>query len=291
MNTVMRKLGKKSISVTDVSAQYWCEKKMELEYIYGSSQTKEEKTGKKIHELLENKINIQIDLAPKSYADFVYKILYTNYVGITELLKNKKTREVNIFGRIGGISLRGKIDQLHMKDGKIIILENKTKSRDEPPYAAQLLTHRVQVMFYKKMLEELRNGAYTLDMFRDDYWIKNLSLTWEFKQQIAMLNISNELTTIDGISNRFFDIVHELPEINNTVYIRYSNQFTEKLIKMYKLNYTEKEYGELSQYSLNYWNGIREALTVPENEQWKCKFCSFFGNKCKVWYKTENKVL
>ncbi|MCL5423456.1 MAG: exonuclease V [Candidatus Marsarchaeota archaeon] len=288
MNGVMRKLGKKSISVTDISAQYWCEKKMELEYIYGSSQTKAEKVGKKIHELLENKINIQVDLEPKSYADFVYKTLYTNYIGISELLKSKKTREVNIFGRIGGISLRGKIDQLHMKDGAIIILENKTKSKTEPPYAAQLLTHRVQVILYRKMLEDLRSEKYTIDMFRDDYWIKNLKLTKEFEQQISILNIPSNIREIDGISKNFFNIIKSLPKISNTLYIRYSNQFTEKLIKMYKLNYTDKEYDELMSYSLKYWNGLREALTVPENEQWKCKFCSFFGNKCKVWYTSNN---
>jgi hypothetical protein len=37
-------------------------------------------------------------------------------------------------------------------------------------------------------------------------------------------------------------------------------------------------------YVLGYWNGERESNPVPESEKWKCEWCEFFGDKCKVWW-------
>ena len=51
---------------------------MELNYIHGAKITAEIKKGRALHEELENETNVPIVLMPKSYADVMYKMIYTS---------------------------------------------------------------------------------------------------------------------------------------------------------------------------------------------------------------------
>lgn len=289
----LRKLGRKTINVTDISSQYWCEKQMELKYLYGKETTKEEKVGKAIHANLENETNIKINLIPAGWTDFVYKTIYTNYVGIERLVKTgMRTREITVFGRFGAFSMRGKIDQLHMKDGKIIIFDDKTRRSENIPSKEQILGHRMQLILYNKLLNDLRNGAYTFDMFKNDYWIKsNSQLSNGFLEQIKELDTGHNYNSVLKLCEEFFEFVKGIPLISDLMYIKYTSQLTNKLIKMYKLNYTQDAFESLAQYSLEYWAGKRDAMPVPQTESWKCNMCNFFGNKCTTWYEQKNLVV
>ncbi len=280
----LKKLKKSSIRATDIAAQYWCERQMELQYIHGTKITAEIKKGAQIHEELEEETNVPIVLMPKSYADVMYKILYTSAMALETLFKNKKSREIQIYGFLNGFPLVGKMDQLEIKDNEVFVWEDKTKASDNLPTEPQLNTHRIQVMIYRKMLDDIRKKAYTIDQFRRKYGILNLKITEEFSRQLDALNIEKSMQTVDSVTQRYFALLSKIENLSDTLHIRYINQFTGKEIKVYRFVYDEKEMQNALEFVLKYWRGERESLPVPETEKWKCNYCVFFGKECKVWW-------
>ncbi len=284
MNALER-LGKKSIRVTDLAGQYWCEKKVELKLRYKEKPTEETASGKEIHEALESRTNAPIELKPVKYSDYVYKVLYANHIGMQMLARNRVTREFSVFGEMDGFPLTGKIDELHVREGKLFIIDDKTKRESRAPKEEWMTSDKLQVMFYRKLLGSMHSGAYTLASFASCNNLERLPLTPEFTRQLQAQKIPYELSTVKAIAARFFSEVAELPEISNTLYIRYREQATGKVIKLYKFDYNENEIQGAEHYLFPYWKGEREARPVPEEEKWKCKICDFYGNHCKVWWK------
>jgi exonuclease V len=286
----MEELHKTSIRVSDIASQYWCERQMEYNYKYGKKMvTAALKEGRMLHEELEGEVNVPIILQPKNYPDFLYKSLYTSYMALDALKKNKKTREVQIYGSLMGYKVVGKIDQLDIKDDKVAILEDKTRSSDNVPSDGQKVTHKIQAMAYKKLTDDIMEGRYTSDNFIRAYHTSAMKLTEEFIRQLDALAISKELQSIDTVATRFFHGMKALGKTSDTLYIRYINQFTGKEITLYKFQYDEDEMQGIIKYVMKYWSGERKAMPVPEQEKWKCSYCVFYGKECKAWW--QQKVL
>ncbi len=283
MNALVR-LKKASIRASDIASQYWCEKQMELNYLYGQKITKEIRKGRRIHGDLESETNVPIVLMPTSYADFMYKSMYTSYMALKTLSERKRTREVQVYGSMNGFKLVGKIDQLELKDNEVIVQEDKTRGNDNIPSEAQMLTHKVQVMLYRKMLDDMREERYTRRQFEDFYRTSTMQITPEFKRQLESLDVERELMGVGTITDAFFSSVRRMGRVSDMLYLRYINQFTGNVIKLHRLKYSDEEMSQMLDFVMKYWNGEREALPVPEEERWKCNFCAFFGNRCKVWW-------
>ncbi len=280
----LKRLKKQSIRATDVAAQYWCERQMEYQYIYGERITKEIKKGKEIHKEMEEETNVPIVLQSKTYDDYMYKVLYTSVVALETLLKNKKSREIMLYGMLNGFPFVGKMDMLEIKDGETLVWEDKTKANDNLPSEPQLLTHKIQVMLYKRMLDEIKGGRYTLEMFRKLFRTQALKISMEFARQLDALKIDMALQTVDSVAVRYFELMNQLPKIGEDLHIKYINQFTGKEIKLYRFKYDAKEIENTLDFVLKYWKGEREAMPVPESEKWKCNYCVFFGKECKQWW-------
>lgn len=257
---------------------------MEYNYRYGQKITSQIKEGKNIHEELENEVNVPIILQPKSYADALYKRVYTSYMALKALKENKKTREVQLYGSIGGYTIVGKMDQLEIKDGKVVISEDKTRANGNVPSDAQQLVHKIQLMVYRKLLGDVTEGHYGYNNFEVAYHIKQLKLTDEFKRQLDAIKVDGNLQDISQVSREFFNSLRSIGTVSDTLCIRYINQFTGNSIKSQTLEYDEEEMDGVIKYVLKYWNGERESMPVPEEEKWKCRFCMFFGKECKVWW-------
>jgi exonuclease V len=257
---------------------------MEFNYKYGQKITREIKEGKTIHEELENEVNIPIILQPKNYADALYKTIYTSTEALKALKEKKKTREVQVYGSINGYTVVGKIDQLEIKDNKVVISEDKTRANGNIPSESQQLVHKIQVLVYKKLLDDLRAGNYGFNNFEVAYHIKTLKITDEFKRQLDALKISSSMQDIPAVSKSLFSELKLLDGISETMHIRYIDQFTGKEIKSHKVEYKKEELDQILKYVLKYWNGERESAPVPEDEKWKCRFCVFYGKECKVWW-------
>ncbi len=257
---------------------------MEYQYIYGERITKEIKKGKEIHKEMEEETNVPIVLQSKTYDDYMYKVLYTSVVALETLLKNKKSREIMLYGMLNGFPFVGKMDMLEIKDGETLVWEDKTKANDNLPSEPQLLTHKIQVMLYKRMLDEIKGGRYTLEMFRKLFRTQALKISMEFARQLDALKIDMALQTVDSVAVRYFELMNQLPKIGEDLHIKYINQFTGKEIKLYRFKYDAKEIENTLDFVLKYWKGEREAMPVPESEKWKCNYCVFFGKECKQWW-------
>ncbi len=282
--SVLSDLHKNGISVSDIASQYWCELQMENNYRYGQKITKAMKGGKEIHAELEEETNVPIILQPKSYPDALYKNLYTSLEGMKALKNNKRTREIQVYGSLGGYKVVGKIDKLEHDGNEIIVSEDKTRANSNVPSDAQQLIHKIQVMVYKKMLEDLRSGSYGYQNFEVSYKASTMLLTDEFKRQLDAIKVEKQMQSISSVAKVLFENLRSMDKISDDLYIRYIDQFTGKEIKLHKVHYKSEEMDEIVKYILKYWNGERKAMPVPENESWKCRFCVFFGKECKVWW-------
>ncbi len=280
----MRKLKKYSIRVTDITSQYWCELQMELNYLYGKKITKQIFAGTTFHENLENKVNIPIILDPRNYADYLFKDFYKSYIALNSLDKNKKAREITIYGTLNNFKLIGKIDQIELKNNSIILIEDKTRSSGVIPSESQMITQKIQIMVYKKMLDDIINKKFTFEMFKDSYSLDKLYLTDEFRRQLNAIKIEKDLQNLEIIVNKFFNMISQIKNLSNELRLRYINQSTGKEIKLYKFNYDDNYIKGVLDFSLKYWTGQRKPISVQESEKWKCSFCKFFGNECKIWW-------
>lgn len=282
--SILEELHKTNIRVSDIASQYWCERQMEYNYRYGQKLTNAIKGGKMIHEELEGEVNVPIILQPESYPDALYKTVYTSLEALRALKKGGKAREIQLYGSFGGYSVVGKMDQLEMVNGKIVISEDKTRANGNIPSDAQQLTHKVQLMMYRRMLDDLRSGSYGIRNFGAVYKMGRLELSKGFKGQLEALSVPGSMIDLNALATVFFDEFRGLGIIDDTMRIRYLNQYTGDEINSQSLQYSSGEADNILSYVLKYWNGGREAMPVPQEESWKCRFCAFYGNKCKEWW-------
>jgi exonuclease V len=279
----LSELHKSSISISDISSQYWCERQMEFNYKYGRRITEEIKGGKLIHEELEEETNVPVILQPKSYADAIYKKLYESCVAIDALKKNGKTREVSLYGSLSGYKLVGKVDELKLKDGATVIMEDKTRASAKMPSESQMLTHKIQVLLYRLLLDDIVMGRYTGENFRKAYSTSTLRVTDEFRHQLSALGIALALQSVDAVADTYFKSMLSL-RVSDSLQLRYIDQFTGNEIKLYTFQYSNEEVQQIVRYAFKYWNGERKSMPVPEEERWKCNYCVFFGKECTAWW-------
>ncbi|MGC8622352.1 MAG: PD-(D/E)XK nuclease family protein [Candidatus Micrarchaeia archaeon] len=290
-SNVMEKLHKSVIRATDIAAQFWCEKQMELGYMYGRKESPEMRSGSEAHKEIETIVNIPLKLKPESYADSFYKNLYAGYLAFSTLKERGIAREISIYGSINGFKIAGKLDEIRLEEGKIAVYEDKTKGSDKEPTAAQISSHAVQVQLYVKMLKDIKSGAYSLENFARSYYIENLKVTPNFTKQLEDAKISMRYYTIMEAAKMYFGEILKAPEISDIAHLRYTFTPTGKVIKISDVKYEEQEFSKKIGYAFEYWRGEREAKPVEESEKWKCNYCQFFGKQCKVWYTEKQKVL
>ncbi len=291
---VLRRLNKSSISVTDISGQFWCEKQVELNYIYGKEYTQAMAIGKELHSELEEEVHVSLEAEPITYADSLYKTGYEDYISLQTLKSKKVCRELHIYGSINAYKLSGKIDELRIKDGKVVIVEDKTvslntrlsgKSTTEKLFnEVSTRPNKVQIMLYRKMLEDIKAGKYTFENFARAYSLDKLSISDRFKKELSNLGIPAELQSLEAVYKKVFDEIYGMPELSNELEVHYIDRYSGQEIGVLNVKYVNEEMDKIIKHSLGFWNGDREAEPVPKEESWKCKRCKFFGKECKVWY-------
>jgi CRISPR/Cas system-associated exonuclease Cas4 (RecB family) len=282
--SVLSDLKKTGLSVSDIASAYWCERQMELNYRFGKKITEQIKKGRQMHEELEEKVNIPVMLEPTTWPDKMYKMIYTSYMAVSGLSKRGKGREIQMYGSIGGYRLSGRIDQLEMEGGKVVISDDKTRNGASAPSDAQVLTNRIQMFTYRKMLDDTRSGSYSYQNFNAAYQIGKMMLSDQFKRQLRSTGVEEDVSTIDSVSRAYFDALTKIPAPSDTLRVRYIDKTTGDEIRIYSFDYNMQETQEVIQYVLRYWNGERESQPVKEAEKWKCNSCKFFGDQCKVWW-------
>lgn len=281
--TVLERLHKKSISAKDIANQFWCEKQMELYYTTEATPTAIMNKGSAIHERLQVEVYKPLQIEPQTWPDRMYKQAYENIMTLNTLIEKKIARELKIYGSINGYTIAGQIDEIRMVDGKAVVVENKTTRMGASFTPAYVKPHNVQIMLYRKMLQELREGAYKYQNLEMVYRMSQMSLSENFRKGLKDIGVKEELMTVSAVYNKMFNSIMAMPEISDSLILHYFDRESNETVAELTIAYNKEELSKELVYALKYWNGEREAMPVDESEKWKCRICRFYQKKCFVW--------
>jgi exonuclease V len=278
----LEKFKKRSISVSDIASQFWCEKKLELTYLFGKKISEEQKKGKEFHQELEREVERVVDIEPINYADYLFIKFFNLSKTLEHLEKEGIAREIPIFGSIEGFFITGQIDEIQRKEGKNFIIETKTRTTSLPAGDFLRKVIKVQLFLYKKLLEDSSFGNFSLKNVNNFFGLNKLKLSEGFIRQLKANGIE-EKELIEVAREAYEKILH-IGEISKKLEVIYVDQYTGKNLKKETFVFDEEEFKEMMKFAFAYWKGKREALPVPKEEVQKCLSCRFFGKECKFWY-------
>jgi exonuclease V len=283
---VLKKLGKSSILVTDIANEFWCERQMECNYLYGKKYTKEMAKGTAVHAELQNEVYVPLAIEPVTYEDYMFKTAYENTQSLISLRTKGMCREFRIYGSLNGYRLSGQIDEMKVVDGKVRIVERKTTQPKRQLTEVYTRPHRVQVMMYRRMFGDIISRSYSYNNLVNVYHLTvGKGLSEVFKRELHAMGMQEDLIDTCAMFKKMFEEIYMLPELGNALEVVYVDRFSGQQIESMQIEYREHEVNKYVTYALQYWNGERESAPVEKDESWKCKFCKFFGNECKVWWK------
>eukprot|EP00371_Babesia_bovis_P000105 XP_001608752.1 hypothetical protein [Babesia bovis T2Bo] len=266
-----------SLSVTDLSAQLWCEKQIELVLITGRKRvTKEMELGTERHEALELEDHDIVEVEVFTNEDYLGIKLLNSINLLEQLMSSGKCREVWVFGNFHGYVIRGIIDQLEIITGangkkQILISDTKTRKQRKKPSMSQVQGASLQVQTYGIILEELRNNNVKFEKLYESFECDKLAPF-----------VSEELVSegcLAKLEQRFLKMFASLPEIATTMQLSYEHggevfETSEIPLQKESTMYT-------IQYLCDFWEGHRQAEPVVKRESWKCKICEF-QDECEV---------
>jgi len=221
--------------------------------------------------------------------DEVYLLMLNVRTGLEQLLKERRTRELYVFGRAGGapvafpaaFPVAGIIDELSVERGVLTILDHKTRTRPTLPPPPSFLTTEVQVMTYRKLLDDLRHGRYTFDHFRRDRGIGELGdISPEFREQLEGEGLYENVRPGE-LAEDVFRKFRELPDVSDYIIIRYLHQGSGDHLGDKVVLYDPEVIERKLVHALKFWNGERRAIGVSNRERWKCNYCEYKGVQCK----------
>ncbi|XP_018624196.1 exonuclease V, chloroplastic isoform X2 [Nicotiana tomentosiformis] len=251
---------KRGLSVTDITATEWCEKKMEYSLLCGKPEkTKAMKAGSIRHEALEEEVIKKVKVHVTSAED-VWALKFLNFiVGANQLLFDGLTRELPLVGFAEGVWMVGVIDEIRMPKGQSdtypMLVDTKTRVRASLPGEPQRRNGRLQLMCYKHLWDSLVADEFPSRQFFDFFSLNPYQiLSAEIRENTAKCGFPTETLT---------DMLrYELQEDQSLLG---EDQFE------YDLNWVK---GQIKS-SLEVWRGEREASYTPEEERWKCRSCKF----------------
>ncbi len=257
---------------------------MELYYTNGEKQTYAMQQGAAVHEKMQGEVYVPLTVEPASWADRLYKTAYENIMTLNTLRKDAMSRELKVYGSLNGYNVVGQIDELRLKDGKVTIVENKTTNAGRTLGAEYTKPHIVQVMLYRKLMDDIKSGSYDSKNFTVYYRLDSLTLSEQFVAGLKSIGLKDELLSLKSIYLKMFSDISSLPQLSDDLIVHYLDRQTKASITEMTVKYDKDAINKDVVYAMKYWTGERAPAPVPENEKWKCNICRFFGKECKVWW-------
>lgn len=281
--------------VSDISRQAWCEQ--QLEYSFTKLQMEEPEApqlskGTELHLARELETQDYVDVKITSNED-IFAIKVLNLLHCIEGFKSGRkliSREIPIFGTIGGIFFLGKIDELKLDFNSytLDVVEFKTRTRKSLPGKAQKLTHDLQGMLYKYLLDEIILG----NLDPNQIWnimkldpIKNFGIDVQRNVELIAKDIDN----LETLFRSLIESAKGLPTVSR-IRIQYALQedgknFADEVVE-YKDAWLKEQLGRY----LKYWSGERQhPVGVEVEEAWKCSNC-IYSDDCS-WREKKDKEL
>ncbi|XP_070018688.1 exonuclease V, chloroplastic-like isoform X1 [Nicotiana tabacum] len=270
---------KRGLSVTDITATEWCEKKMEYSLLGGKPEkTKAMKAGSIRHEALEEEVIKRVKVHVTSAED-VWALKFLNFiVGANQLLFDGLTRELPLVGFAEGVWMVGIIDEIRMPKGESdtypMLVDTKTRVRASLPGEPQRRNGRLQLMCYKHLWDSLVADEFPSRQFFDFFSLNPYQiLSAEIRENTAKCGFPAE--TLTDMLRYLRNTWNMLPPAHEQLLLRYELQEDQSLLGEdqfeYDLNWVK---GQIKS-SLEVWRGEREASYTPEEERWKCRSCKF----------------
>ncbi|KAJ8551845.1 hypothetical protein K7X08_028288 [Anisodus acutangulus] len=270
---------KRGLSVTDITATEWCEKKMEYTLLCGKPEkTKAMKAGSIRHEALEEEVIKKVKVHVSSAED-VWALKFLNFiVGANQLLFDGLTRELPLVGFAQGVWMVGIIDEIRMPKGQSdaypMLVDTKTRVRASLPAEPQRRNGRLQLMCYKHLWDSLVADEFPSRQFFEFFSLNpHHILSAEIRENTAKCGFPAEtLTDMLRYSRNTWCM---LPPAHEQLLLRYELQEDQSLLGEDQFEYDLDWVKGQIKSSLEVWRGEREASYTSEDERWKCRSCKF----------------
>jgi exonuclease V len=273
----------KNLSPTKIADQFWCEMQLHLKLHLGIEPSEEMIIGSQIHRLLEEELGPVVEVSVTTLDDSIIAYILQVYTKLQMLLKLGVTRELPVIGKIQDMPCLGIIDQLALEDStddqkQMVITDFKTRRSKRAPSYEQKRRNRIQLQVYWHLLNELRNGEFTIEMFKEyfempDKLVPSDELLDQLPEEHKNLLTEQEPTELLADAFKIFQDLPYLSEELNAVYLYQEDQtpvFKDRTF------FHEESFEVDMDWAVDYWLGKRTPGECPQ--QWMCKFCQFTDN-------------
>jgi exonuclease V len=213
--------------------------------------------------------------------DVVFVLMLNVWNGLEQLITEGMTRELYVFGRAAGFPVAGIVDELSINGGQVVLLDHKTRLRPTLPPPPSVKPTEVQVMLYRKLLEDLREGRYSYEDFAMDAGLdKPGTISPGLKEQLEAAGAVIEDVSVERLARDVFDAFRGLPPISDFLIVRYIHQATGDHIGDKAILYDTKYLADKLSHAGKFWDGQRKAIRAGFREKWKCNYCEYKEGLC-----------
>ncbi|MCJ8740085.1 hypothetical protein PDJAM_G00054740 [Pangasius djambal] len=269
------------LSVSLLSEQTWCEKKVVYGFLKPQIRRKEKQrielqTGTSIHLARELEVHDVMPINIQTHEDAVAISLINMLHMIPSLESGQCVREFPVLGIVEGVYLKGIIDELsYNQKGELVLKELKTRKHDSLPGAAQALGHRFQVGLYKLLFDALVRGEVKKEHILEHLKLRaSLALGTEVITHAA--NVGINVVTFGELLDAFLLTLScsDLPCVD-VLQLEYCHQGSSSFIGTVLVQFDESQLRAELRGFLEYWRGLREPKGVDIEEAWKCTSCPY----------------
>ncbi|XP_022093270.1 exonuclease V-like isoform X2 [Acanthaster planci] len=309
------RLGNTYLTVSNLVAQLWCEQQMvynfwkpDLELIVESTSTMpaEHKaavkavvaaasSGSRVHEKRDHEVNKYIPVKVKTREDNYGIRLVNIMVSLRGLLLRGEpcAREIPIFGLpLGhGFVVVGTIDELRFdSQGRFELVEFKTRGDiSRPIRRQQMQAYKMQMMMYKKMLEDLGRGhvdgqAVLHGLKMDPHQILNDELL-KYVRQLG--DASRTSVTLGELMSEVMQQFEFLPYVD-VLTLEFSSRDDSATITTETVDFDADWLQQRLDHCHAFWAEERDAEGVDIEDTWKCGICAFY-DRCE-WRQRMNEI-
>ncbi|XP_057454293.1 exonuclease V, chloroplastic-like [Lotus japonicus] len=269
----------RGLSVTDITSTEWCSKQMEFALTLGGRKTNQVmRAGIARHAKLEEEVIKRVEVNIKSKED-QWALKFLNFInGVNQLFFEGLTRELPIMGFAEDTWIVGVIDEIRMpsteNDHNPILIDTKTRARDTLPSEPQRRNGRLQLMCYKYLWDSLVADDFPSEKFFTKFGLyPEQTLCEDLKVKSSDPKYS--ALTLDDVVRYYKNTCSMLLPAHDQLLLRYEYQKDHSLIGEDKFAYDSEWLKSQMHRCIEVWLGKRETTYVPEEENWKCRFCQF----------------
>ncbi|ESO95363.1 hypothetical protein LOTGIDRAFT_116801, partial [Lottia gigantea] len=267
--------------VSDLTKQNWCEQQLYYSFTVPGVMVEDKpsmKEGSSLHLARELAVHEPVPVKVTSNED-IWAVKVLNLLGTVQGFLNGVclAREVPIFGAPyeNGVFFVGLIDELRfdLELYTVTLSELKTKTYKSPPSKAQKSQHKLQVMLYKNLFDDLVKGQLSKETVSKHL---RVDLSREFSDDVTkelekhLIDFKNLNQLLDYLFQKFQALT-----CINQLEIEYVHQESKETLFHSSVDYDDAELESLLGHYVKFWKGEREVLGVDIEEAWKCGKCDF----------------